>query len=258
LGLISGLMSGLVVATLAILATACTGGNLTTNNSTGNLTGSLTTAVSSSSSQPPIAVGSKVESAVATKASSGCSADDASLFDRQEGEIVESDSLPSGLFVASKIELLLEKSELGSPSSPPVDPTVATGPVSTGARVIIREVIGSDKGAEIACSEGIEKFGHDFEMSMIGLVKFDTTARAEGSGFIQRQIFFFQNKDGFGAVVSNPGLAIQHAASPLSLRHILHRGAATLERLSATTYRLKYTRDRNGVRAKMVILLDVN
>jgi hypothetical protein len=141
------------------------------------------------------------------------------------------------MFLASNIEMLIErKSETGSMS-----------------RVLLREAV-AGKNAEIVCSEGVEKFGPDFEMALSGLAKFETSEKSPPTGFVLRQFFFFQNRAGHGLIVSNPGLA----NSAVDLKKILqHHGATQLIRLGEKSYQVKYLRERDGVRARMLIHLDV-
>jgi hypothetical protein len=178
--------------------------------------------------------------AVASTASNiACSSEDLAVFDRNDGEVIDLDreSLPRGLFLATASEMLIEKkTDTGS------------------ARALVREVIGG-KGAEITCSEAVEKFGQDFDMVMTGLVKFETTEKSLGSGFVSRQFFFFQDKNGYGVVLSNPKPSAQNN----DLKKYLRGGVPVgqLVRMSDRSYLLKYMRERDGVRARLLVRLEL-
>ncbi len=173
-----------------------------------------------------------------------CAADDFALFENTDGDVVDLDreTLPRGLFLATLAEMAIEKKAEGS----------------TPARLIVREVSGG-KGAEITCADGIERLGPDFEMALTGLVKFETTLKPAGSGFTSRQFFFFQDKDGYGVVLSNPKHLISslNRQQPVDLRQILRASPASpqLLRVSDRAYLLKYTRERDGVRGYLLIHL---
>ncbi len=182
------------------------------------------------------------------RAVSSCSSDETAGFTRDDGERFDPMSLPTGLYVASTIQLFLEKTN---------------APGEAPSRALVREVIGSDKGVEIVCADGLEKFGNDFDFSVTGLVKFVASAQKVAGDFSFRQVFFYQNKLDTGAIVSNPQLTSQaiHAAAGagLGLTELLHHGGGQLFRLADSTYRLKYVRDRDsGLHAKLIIDLDAN
>lgn len=168
-----------------------------------------------------------------------CASEELQAFERQDGEVLdlERENLPRGLFLAKASELLIEKKS-----------------ESSFARAIVREVIGG-KGAEIACAEGIENLGPDFDMAISGLVKFDTTERPQGSDFVSRQFFFYQDRTGYGVVLSNPRLASQS----VDLKRQIRSGSAMaqLVRLSPRGYLLKYQRERDGVRARLFVHLEL-
>lgn len=171
-----------------------------------------------------------------------CAHEDLSLFNRRDvGEVIdlESEILPRGLFLARVSELLIEKRT-----------------ETDIAKVLIREVVGGGRGAEIRCAENVDKFGFQFDMTMTGLVKFETLNRPTGSGFALRQYFFFQDQSGYGVVVSNPKLT-----SPIfDLRKLIRGGVAPgqLIRTGERTYLLRYIREREGgVRARLLIHLDL-
>lgn len=186
--------------------------------------------------------GEGLQKAVAgTNAEPTCVHEDLSLFNRKNlGEVIDLDNevLPRGLFLASRSELLIEKRGEGA------------------ARVLIREIVGSGRGAEIRCAENVEKFGTEFGLTMTGLVKFETLNRPTGSGFALRQFFFFQDPSGYGVVVSNPQLT-----SPIfDLRKLIRGGVAPgqLIRTSDRTYIIRYARElEGGVRARLIIHLDL-
>jgi hypothetical protein len=183
------------------------------------------------------------KAATTTAAAVACSTEELAAFERNDGEVIDLDreSLPRGLFLATASEMLIEKkSDAGA------------------ARALIREVIGG-KGAEISCSENVEKLGQDFDMVMTGLVKFETTERPLGSGFVSRQFFFFQDKNGYGVVLSNPKPTSQSLDQTTDLRKYLRGGvpAGQLVRLSERAYLLRYLRERDGVRARLLVRLEL-
>lgn len=194
----------------------------------------------------------EVQKAVAgINAEPTCAHEDLSFFTRKNlGEVIDLDNevLPRGLFLASLSELLIEKRpETGEESQ---------GSSEGKARVLIREVVGSGRGAEIRCAENVEKFGAEFGLTMTGLVKFETLNRPTGSGFALRQFFFFQDRSGYGVVVSNPKLT-----SPIfDLRKLIRGGVAPgqLIRTGDRNYVLRYSRElEGGVRARLIIHLDL-
>jgi len=174
-----------------------------------------------------------------------CTSDDFAAFEQTDGDVVDLDreALPRGLFLATLAEMAIEKRAEGSSGS---------------ARLIVREVSGG-KGAEIACADGIERLGADFEMVLTGLVKFETTQKPEGSGFTSRQFFFFQDKDGYGVVLSNPKHLVTsiNRQQPVNLRQFLRANPASpqLVRVNDRSYMLKYIRERNGVRGYLIVHL---
>jgi len=172
-----------------------------------------------------------------------CNLEDYARFERSTGDIVDLDreNLPRGLFLATQAEMLIEKKpETGSPAT----------------RVIVREE-NVGKGGEIVCAEGLERLGADFEMALSGLVKFETREKPEGSGFISRQFFFFQDKEGYGVVLSNPKQI--SGRTPLDLRKILRASPAApqLYRNGDRSYTLRYSRERDGVRGQLLVHLEV-
>lgn len=183
-----------------------------------------------------------VQKALGTSgAHEACTSEELLSFERAElGETIslDHDSLPRGLFLAKDSELLIERKADSSYS-----------------RVLVRETVGSKRGAEIICAENVEGFGTDFDFSMTGLVKFETSERTTGSGFVLRQFFFFQDLMGFGVIVSNPKIS-----SPIfDLRNLIRGGVAPgkLMRTGDRSYILRYVREReNGVRARLVIHLE--
>lgn len=173
-----------------------------------------------------------------------CNAEDFVSFERLEGEVIdfEREGLPRGLFLATLAEMAIEKK--GEPQ-----PT----------RLIVRETTGG-KGAEVACADGLDRLGTDFEMVITGLVKFDTKEKPEGTGFTSRQFFFFQDKAGYGVVFSNP----KHLVSglnrrPLDLRQILRTspGSPQLVRINDRAYILRYAKERDGVRGYLLVHLNL-
>lgn len=182
------------------------------------------------------------KSVVGLTAAVACHADDWARFERPLGEPVdlERENLPRGLFLAALTEMRIEKkAEVGG-----------------ATRVIVREESGG-KSAEIVCAEGLGNLGVDFEMALTGLVKFKTTERPEGDDFTSRQFFFFQDKDGYGAVLSNPKQLSSRA--PLDLRKLLRASVASpqLFRTSDRSYVLKYSRERDGIRGQLLVYLEV-
>lgn len=180
-------------------------------------------------------------------AQAACAPEELHSFERTELGVpidLEREALPRGLFLAKVSELLIEKR------------TETQTAAQTTSRLLVREVVGSGRGAEIRCAENVEGFGHDFDVTMTGLVKFETSERPTGSGFVLRQFFFFQDMDGFGVVVSNPKLS-----SPIfDLKKLIRGGVAPgqLVRTGERSYLIRYVREReNGVRARLVIHLDL-
>lgn len=173
-----------------------------------------------------------------------CNPDDVAHFDRVAGELVDLDreNLPRGLFLATQAEMLIEKKPDAGQSA---------------TRVIVREE-NVGKGAEIVCAEGLERLGADFEIALTGLVKFVTTDKPEGSGFTLRQFFFFQDKDGYGVVLSNPKQLASR--TPLDIRKLLRSspGAPQLFRNGDRAYTLRYLRERDGVRGQLLVRLEVD
>lgn len=171
-----------------------------------------------------------------------CNPEDFATFERVDGEALdlERETLPRGLFLATLAEMAIEKK--GEPL-----PT----------RLIVREAT-AGKGAEIACADGLDRLGNDFEMVLTGLVKFDTKEKPEGSGLTSRQFFFFQDKSGYGVVFSNPKHLVNGLNRvPLDLRQILRASPASpqLFRVSDRAYVLKYAKEREGVRGYLLIHL---
>lgn len=171
-----------------------------------------------------------------------CTTEDISGFNKQSGQVfdLEREKLPKGLFLASAAELLIEKKQ---------DTQVV-------ARVLVHETIGG-KESEIRCSESLERFGQDFDMTMTGLVKFESAdVGGPTSKFVQRQFFFFKNRTGYGAVVSNP-------KTPLTTgdlqKAILSTGAqAQLIRFGDRDFAIRYVREREGgVKAILMVKLEL-
>lgn len=171
-----------------------------------------------------------------------CNADDFTRFERPAGEPVDLDreALPRGVFLATQAEMLIEKKSDAAPAT----------------RVIVREE-NVGKGGEIVCAEGLERLGTDFEMALSGLVKFETKEKPEGSGFVSRQFFFFQDKDGYGVVLSNPKQL--SSRTPVDLRKLLRASPAApqLYRNNDRSYTLRYARERDGVRGQLLVHLEV-
>lgn len=225
----------LAASLLVILAsiTACTGEKSATPDSAANgLANSL-----------------KPESIAAQTAggNASCSASDLAIFKRGDAEIVDltHESLPRGLFLGRSAELLIEK-------------TTDAGL----ARILVREVTGGKK-ARIVCAYGVDKIAQDsFDVSLTGLVKFDTSEKPEGTNFTLRQYFFYQDRTGFGAVFSNPKSLATSATSVAPVAMDLKRQLSTpsqtgeILRWPDHTYALRYQRERDGIRARLIIHLE--
>ena len=174
-----------------------------------------------------------------------CGADEVGAFDRNDGETIDLslDGLPRGLYLARYSELLIEKkSDAGV------------------ARAIVREAAGGKstggQSAEFACADGLEKIAPEaIDIALTGLVKFDTSEKQAGSSITQRQFFFFQDKTGFGAVISNP----KPLAGQVDLKKLFVAQPANVQmvRMPDHTYVLKYQRERDGVRARLQVHLDL-
>jgi hypothetical protein len=174
-----------------------------------------------------------------------CAQVELAALSRPEGVVVdfEKENLPKGLFLASRSELLIEK--LGDATTVPPQP---------GAHVLIREIHGG-KDAEIKCADGVERLGTDFDLTLTGPVKFETSTHPWGSGFVLRQFFFFLNRKGYGAVISNP----KPGATVVDLRRLLREGVTPgqLFRVNDHAFVIRYVREReSGVRATLSIRLD--
>lgn len=171
----------------------------------------------------------------------GCVAEELAEFDRVEGEVVdlERDTLPRGIFLATESEMLLEK------------PAASDKKPETSARILVREVTGGKRDAEIACSENAERFSEGFEMSISGLVKFDTVANPAGGDFTSRQFYVFADRKGRGVVVSNSKLLGRER----SLKQLLSTGQFI--RLDDRHYLVKTMRERDGSRARLIVRLEL-
>lgn len=178
--------------------------------------------------------------AVTAKAdTSACQPEELAAFDKVSGDEVdlERESLPRGLYLATVSEMLLEKK-----GEPPV-------------RLLVREVPGGKHQGDIVCSENFDRLGELFEMSITGVVKFETVTNPQGAGLTSRQFFMFSNQADNGVVLSNPKLADQNrtfkqvVTSPAS--------AAQLYRLNERHYLLKSVRERDGVRVRLMIHLEM-
>jgi hypothetical protein len=172
--------------------------------------------------------------------SRGCTAEDLASFERLEGEpvLAEKDEMPRGLYLAAVSEVLVEKK------------TADDLPI---ARILAREVPGSNN-AQIVCSDNVSLFGNEFEMTVTGLVKFDIGLDRRGSGLVARQFYVFAGHDRHGVILSN--------ADPYALSEgvsgFLKNGNAhgQLVRSTDDLYTLRFTREREGSSARMIVRLD--
>jgi hypothetical protein len=172
-----------------------------------------------------------------------CAPEDLAIFDRQGdgqvGEKVDLEALPRGLYLATVSDMLLEKQSDTNLPNP---------------RVLIRDVPGS-KGGEVICNENLEGFGHDFQMSVTGIVKFDTTTNPHGADFTARQFYFYSDKNSQGVVLSHPTFS-----SPLELRKLVEgrNSVVRFNRLADKSYLMSFTRRKaNGVRARLLVHLEL-
>ncbi len=222
---VQALSKALLLSGVALLAS----GNLAC---TGEKPGSMPQIKAPDREGPTKALATKGEAPI-------CSPEEINAFERQEGEVVDLDreSLPAGLFLATVSEILVEKRNEMSIS-----------------RMLVREQVGA-KAAEIVCAEGTDKFGQDFELSLAGLVKFDTTEKPQGSGFTLRQFYLYQDKSGYGVVLSNPRLNPANAELKKLVKGVFANGQ--LSRLNENEYVLRYARERDAVRARLQIRLEL-
>ena len=199
-----------------------------------NSAGSLMTTTSSNVSTPSF------KSAAITP-TINCMNDQVVEFGKPEGELLDLDREPlaKGLYLASVSQLMLEKR---------IDGT------SDVARLMAREVAGTKIG-EILCTENMEKLTSDFDMSITGLIKFDTGTNPNGDSFTARQFYVFSDQRGRGVVLSNPDLG----ARAQDLKRFLSTGVARGQfyRLNDRAYMLRFVREREGARILLTIRLDL-
>lgn len=171
-------------------------------------------------------------------ASGGCGVEDILPFDRTDGEVIDltHESLPRGLFLGHHSEFLIEKK--------------AEGGV---ARVLVREAVGG-KNADVVCADNLEKIPPEgIDISITGLVKFDTTENPLGVNLTHRQFFFYQDKTGFGAILSNPKSTAAAVMMDNKKPFNLPGQTVQLIRLADKSYQLKYFRERDGIRARLIV-----
>ena len=208
---------------LALSIAACT------NNS-----GSLTTTPGSSAITPSLKT-------TGTTPTVNCTSDQVAEFEKPEGELLDLDHEPlvKGLYLASVSQLMMEKRIDGS---------------TDVARLMAREVAGTKIG-EILCTENMEKLTGDFDMSITGLIKFDTGVNPNGDSFTARQFYVFSDQRGRGVVLSNPDLGTRAQ----DLKRFLSTGVARGQfyRLNDRSYMLRFIRERYGARILLTIRLDL-
>jgi hypothetical protein len=173
--------------------------------------------------------------------SRGCAVEDLATFERLEGEQlvhVERDELPRGLYLASISEVLVEKKTADGLST---------------ARILAREIPGSNK-AEIVCSDHVAHFGEEFEMTVTGLVKFDTGFEPKGAGLVARQFYVFAGHDRHGVILSNADLYERAEGLPGFLKKGNAHGQVV--KAAEDAYALRFTRERDGSVARMFVRLD--
>ena len=175
-----------------------------------------------------------------------CAAEDLAMFDRQEnqkidqkfGQEVDLETLPRGLYLATVSDMLLEKQNgTGAPT-----------------RILIREIPGG-KGGEVVCNENLEGFGHDFQISVTGLVKFDTTSNPQGADFTARQFYVFSEKNTQGIVLSHPTFS-----APLELKKLIQGRNSVVHfvHLADKSYLMSFMRRKSGgVRARLLVHLEL-
>jgi hypothetical protein len=170
-----------------------------------------------------------------------CAPEDLAMFDRQDGAGIDLEhvTLPRGLYLATVSDMLLEKqNDSGIPT-----------------RILIREIPGLAKGGEVICNENLEGFGNDFQMSVTGIVKFDTTNNSQGADFTARQFYVFSDKNTQGIVLSHPTFS-----APLELRKLIkgHNSVVHFVRLSDKSYLMTFTRRKaGGIRARLLVHLEL-
>lgn len=169
-----------------------------------------------------------------------CTSDDLLSFEKPTGEVVDlaREVLPKGLYLATLSEVFLEKKAEGLPS----------------VKFVAREVPGSRNG-EIICAENFEKVGPDFDLAIMGLVKFETTKNAMGENFTARQFYVFSDRGGYGVILSNPEVVSKDQDLKRFLNSGMSRGQ--LVRLSDRDYVLRMSRERDGVRVRLAIRLEL-
>jgi hypothetical protein len=176
--------------------------------------------------------------------SQSCTSIDLSSFEKPAGEVIDlnREALPKGLYLATLSEVFLEKKSEKQIEGAPV------------VRFLAREVAGSRNG-EIVCSENIEKVGPDFDLAIMGLVKFDTSRNPNGDDFTARQFYVFSDRSGYGVILSNPEIASKEHDLKKFLNSGMSRGQ--LVRLSEREYALRMVRERDGVRVRLSIRLEL-
>jgi hypothetical protein len=168
-----------------------------------------------------------------------CQPDELAAFDRTEGEEfdLEREVLPRGLYLATISEMLLEKK--GEP------PT----------RMLIREIPGGKQQGEVLCAENLDRLGDSFDLSLSGVVKFETMTDTRGADLTLRQFTVFSSAKGHGAVITNPKLASRDKTLKSTLTSPLSSGQ--LSRIDDRHFMLKFIRERDGVRARLQIRLEL-
>jgi hypothetical protein len=174
------------------------------------------------------------------KGNEACAAEDLVDFERAEGEVVdlEHETLPRGIFLATESLMLLEK------------PAVA-GKTDAPTRLLVREMTGEKLDAEIVCSENTERLADGFDISVSGVVKFDTVSTAAGADFTSRQFYVYADKNGRGVVVSNSKLMGRERA----LKQLIAGGQFV--RLDDRHFVVKTSRERDGAKARLQIKLEL-
>jgi len=191
-----------------------------------------------------------------------CSSEELSRFEAPDVESIDLDreSLPRGLYLATLAEMLLEKKAESAP-----------------VRLLVREIPGGKQDAEIICSENVGKLGSAFEMAITGVVKFESGAASQGSsqglsqgtnfqqGMSQgsniitrvtsRQFYVYVKGAEHGVILSNP----KTAARSTNLKQALADSGSVgqITKLDERHYLLKFTREREGVRARLLVQLEL-
>lgn len=171
-------------------------------------------------------------------ASANCSPEDLAAFEIPDSDPIDLDRemLPRGLYLATVSEMILEKKSEQVP-----------------VRLIVRESASGKLNRDVVCAEGVSRLGSDFEMAITGAVKFETGNTTQGGELTLRQFQVFTDKGDYGVVVSTP----KAAARGLNLKQAMSGSAVgQLFKIDDRNYVLRFTREKDGVRARLQVRLE--